>query len=734
MSSLHFAKRRVALLSSAATFAMICPAGAFAQSAAELPAITVTQSRLFDRTAPAPDTTTPRVVRPAPRTQSATAVRAPAPGATPSAGPTDIGLIGASTSVITSEQIARSPGATIQDVIAQIPGVQLRSLYGSVNGSGTTVDLRGFGATATSNTLVLLNGRRLNDLDIAGVDFSAIPRDSIERIEVTRGNSGAVLYGDNAVGGVINIVTKTGAGVPSSARAEVGVGSFGQRMAAVSAAINNGPWSSSVFGNSIHSDGYRENNKLNQKSAIGDIRYSTPDLSAFVTVTGDDQRLGLPGGRIVDPSIGVNQLATARRAATTPFDFAAQQGVSLTSGVTKSVFNGIDFIFDGGVRSKQQQGAFFSAFGNQTVDSDLLTWSLTPRLSITTPFLGLPSKILTGIDYNDATYESKRGQDFSVPPIHVYNLAQQSLAGYWQQTVSFLPTTDFSYGGRIQRTSLSARDRVDPLAPGNFGDAQALPLNTSETNHAWHVGVEHRLSNSVALFARAASAFRTPNVDERVSSGPSFDPITSAPIPGTFMLKTQTSQDVEGGMRFKSGPLEAQTSFFAMDLKNEIQFDPVNFYNRNLDPTRRYGSETSASLRANDDLVFRGGVAFVSAKFREGPNAGNDVPLVSRTTANIGVSYNIWQRYLVLDATARYWSSRRMDNDQANMRGLIPANATVDLKLSGQYRNFYWSAGVINLFDVKYFDYAVASTFTPGRFSAYPLPGRNYLVKAGMQF
>ena len=75
-----------------------------------------------------------------------------------------------------------------------------------------------------------------------------------------------------------------------------------------------------------------------------------------------------------------------------------------------------------------------------------------------------------------------------------------------------------------------------------------------------------------------------------------------------------------------------------------------------------------------------------------------------------------------------------MDNDQANTQSVIPANATVDFKLSGQYQRFFWSAGINNLFDVKYYDYAVASTFTPGRFNAYPLPGRNFFVKAGVVF
>jgi iron complex outermembrane receptor protein len=375
-----------------------------------------------------------------------------------------------------------------------------------------------------------------------------------------------------------------------------------------------------------------------------------------------------------------------------------------------------------------------SPFAASAVDSDLLTWSITPRLSITAPAFGLPSKILTGIDYYDANYDSLRSQMLGGAPIHTYNLQQKSLAGYWQQTIGILPTTDFSYGGRLQRTWLGARDRVDPTAPNYFGDLAATPLDTAETNHALHVGLEHRLTGDLAVFGRAASAFRMPNVDERVASGPAFDPMTFAPLAGNFALKTQTSRDLEAGLRLRAGQLEAQSSVYTMDLTNELQFDPVNFYNRNLAPTRRYGSETSASLRVADDLVFRGGAAYTRAVFREGAYAGNDVPLVSRFTANAGVSYDIWQKYVVLDATARYWSSRRMDNDQANAQRVIPGNATVDLKLSGRYQQFYWSIAANNLFDVKYYDYAVASTFTPGRFAAYPLPGRNFMVKAGVTF
>ncbi|HEU0082457.1 MAG TPA: TonB-dependent receptor plug domain-containing protein, partial [Bradyrhizobium sp.] len=89
---------------------------------------------------------------------------APTPAATPAAPTVPNILAGASTTVITAEEITRSPATTVQEIIAQVPGVQLTSLFGAVNGAQTTVDLRGFGATAVSNTLILINGRRLNDI------------------------------------------------------------------------------------------------------------------------------------------------------------------------------------------------------------------------------------------------------------------------------------------------------------------------------------------------------------------------------------------------------------------------------------------------------------------------------------------------------------------------------------------------------------------------------------------
>jgi iron complex outermembrane receptor protein len=632
------------------------------------------------------------------------------------------GITGASTSVITAEDIQRSPGSSLQDLLSRQPGIQTWSTFGGVNGAGTTVDMRGFGASAASNTLVLINGRRLTDIDLSGVDFSAIPRDSIERIEITRGNSGAVLYGDGAVGGVINIVTKTGVNLPPAAQVSGGYGSFRQREGNLAANASAGPFAASVFANAINSDGYRVNNALQQRNVVGDFRYSADGGTVYANISADDQKLGLPGARRV--TLTSSELATDRTGATTPTAFGNKQGVSATLGYTRMLLDGLELIVDGGVRQKDQQ-TFSSISGFDTSDDrGLVTYSFTPRFIARGNVFGRPSKVTAGLDFYDATLNANRGAKLTDPPVHRFTLMQRSLGVYLQQAVAVTPDTDVSLGARLQQTSLQARDRFDPNAPGGAFDAGAVPLDSVDTQHALHAGAEHRFNETVAVFGRLARSFRTPNVDERIG-------VLSFPV--DFKLRTQTSRDIEGGVRLKFGRLDIQSSVYDMRLNDEIHFNPSVFANINLDPTRRYGSETSATLRVNEKLTLKGGVAYTRAVFREGPFAGNDVPLVSRWSANAAASWNIWDRQLVLDAVVRTIGERRMDNDQRNFQPLIPASTLVDFRLGGEYQNLFWSVAVQNLFDVQYFDYAVASPTTFGTYNAYPQPGRTYLARLGVK-
>lgn len=636
------------------------------------------------------------------------------------------GITGASTSIITADEIARSPSLTIQDILAREAGVQTRSLYGSVNGVGSTVDLRGFGATAQSNTLILINGRRLHDIDMAAVDLSSLPQNAIERIEITRGNSGAVLYGDNAVGGVINIVTKVGANLPSSARVEGLAGSYGYREGRVSGSTSSGAYSASVNGNAVTSDGYRVNNHLNQQSGVGDLRYTTEQGSAFLNLSADTQRLGLPGERRVTASI--NELLTDRRGTSTPYNYGDKQGYSATAGFTRMLTPDIELIVDGGWRRRDQQAAYFPAFSEAYVNTTLDTYSVTPRVRINTLLFGLPSRVIAGVDFYNSDYDSDRSQFSGNPPIHRYRLGQDSVAGYWQQTVTVLPTTDISGGVRVQRTHVTASDAYDATAPGAlFAGPQGLPLDQSENNEAYHVGFEHRFSPVFAVFGRAAQSFRTPNVDERVGMAPFATPTS-------FNLKTQTSHDMEAGLRFSFDNVTLQSSVYQMKLENELIFDPVNFVNYNLDPTRRRGWETIATWQVTDDVRMKGSLTYIDATFREGLNQGKQVPLVSPWTGSIGVSWKIWKKYLTFDGVVRYVGERRMDNDQRNVQPEIPAVTLVDVRLGGEIDQFFWAFSVENLFNEMYYDYAVASAFTLGNYNAYPQPGRTFLVRAGMKW
>jgi iron complex outermembrane receptor protein len=667
------------------------------------------------------------------------------------------GLVtGTASSVVTAEDIARMPSQNLPDILSQQTGIQTQNLLSATNGSRSSVDLRGFGAFAPSNVLILVNGRRYQDFDLQGFDFSSIPVDSIERIEIMRGNSGGVLYGDGAIGGVINIVTKTKPGAPLTGRVEGSYGSFKYREGRASVAGSAGPWSLSVYGNAIGSDGYRVNSDLQQYDVIGNLNYAGPEWGAYVTVTADDQHQGLPGGLNNVTGNYPYTLITPWQS-NTPLDWGDKQGINVTLGISGRPAPGVEWIIDGGIRRKFQQAQFYNYLDPVTflynlqaatpmsyVGTVMTTSSVTPRLDVAHQLFGAPNRLLTGIDIYNTQYNSERPTAPGLTPIHDYDIRQTTAAVYAMNTTTVLPDTDVSVGGRLQRNMIKARDAYSAVDDPNAGfyanNPETPPLDKSEWQYAAHIGVEHRFNAVFAVFARAARAFRLGNADERVGAGGPF--VYTVP---TFDLQTQTSYDAEVGIRVNTGPFRLQSSVYLMRLRNEIHYVPALGVNTNLDPTERRGWETSASYQANESVRLRGGVAYTRATFREGPYAGNDIPLVSRWSGHAGLTWEIVPELLMFDVTSRFFSDRRMDNDQANIQPVIPAQATVDIKLGGRYKNFFWSASVLNLLDKHYFDYAIASggiavgPFFPtglpptlGAYSAYPLAGRTFMVRLGM--
>ena len=148
-------------------------------------------------------------------------VQVPATVVTATGFPSGIDELGSSISVVTAEDIARHQWRTLPQILRGIPGLGLTQVGGP--GGAATIFIRG----ANSNhTKVLIDGVAVNNPSVGGVfDFSHILASDIERVEVLRGPQSG-LYGSDAIGGVINIITKKGAG-PARIEASVEGGSFG---------------------------------------------------------------------------------------------------------------------------------------------------------------------------------------------------------------------------------------------------------------------------------------------------------------------------------------------------------------------------------------------------------------------------------------------------------------------------------------------------------------------------
>ena len=116
--------------------------------------------------------------------------------------PQPVSSVLAPTDVVTREDIDRWQSKSVADVLRRLPGVDISQSGGM--GQLTSVYVRG---TSSSHTLVLMDGVRLNQAGISGsVDVSQIPLSLVQRIEYIRGPRSAV-YGSDAIGGVINIIT-----------------------------------------------------------------------------------------------------------------------------------------------------------------------------------------------------------------------------------------------------------------------------------------------------------------------------------------------------------------------------------------------------------------------------------------------------------------------------------------------------------------------------------------------
>ncbi len=165
--------------------------------------------------------------------------------------PEPISSIGSSISVISGETLATGNPSSMVDALRSAPGLQVTQAGGPAGATG--VMLRG---ANTGQTLVLIDGVRVNDPSgVAGdFNFGLIAPGAVDHVEVLRGPQSA-LYGSDAMGGVINIITKKGGG-PAQFNVRTEAGSYGSVATTGSMSGSSGPWSYTTTLSGQHSNGF----------------------------------------------------------------------------------------------------------------------------------------------------------------------------------------------------------------------------------------------------------------------------------------------------------------------------------------------------------------------------------------------------------------------------------------------------------------------------------------------
>lgn len=638
--------------------------------------------------------------------------------------PSDGRTLPVSISVITAEDIAASSARTMQDLLSTQAGIHLVNTTSASDNA--IVDLRGFGITGASNTLIMIDGVKQNTNDLSAPSLGVVPLDQVERVEIVRG-SGSVQYGGGTTGGVINIITRREfAKEPVTARATATFGSYGLRQYDAAVALNNQKVGVDAYMQSLHSDGYREHSGERREGGGGGITFRHDNGSIRLYGNTTTQKLDLPGPRLINPTTGENQFESDPRGAKNKVDFV--KTTTTTFGLQVEQQLGVGTLYaDASTREKKLNGLSYDGFGdtlrNQKLEENLA--SLRYRL----PINGGHS-VVFGADAQEAKTTSDQNAYYDFVPSK-WQSRQHQYGLFAEGQIRATDSTYVTLGARRQYAS----DKLEVISGSGEESDKGHHLT------AWQLGVRQDLPAGFGLYGKIGRSFRLPNADEALS--------VQSP------LAPQTSTDKELGVTWASDSSSARLSWFRYDLTNEIQYNPLadgmwgpgTGANTNLDPTRRQGIELEGHHKLTSSLTLDANLTWMQAQFRSGTYAGVDlsgktVPLAPKWLANAGVTWRPTDAFL-WNVTAQYVGKSRMDNDQANQFDTqLDAYVLFNTKVAYKFtRNIEGAFGINNILDRKYATYGIrggdASFQMLGpvaNYNLYPAPGRNFYASLTVRY
>ena len=458
----------------------------------------------------------------------------------------------ATITIITEEEIKKSGQFLIEKLLRQVPGLTVTQNGGL--GRLTNINLRGAG---NSSTLVMIDGIQVNSALTGSFDFNNLNVDNIERIEILKGPQ-STLWGADAVGGVIQVITKKGTGAPSHSISFEG-GSFDtfKETARSSGTIKN--YDYSISASRTDSEGITAAAKN-----LGNSEKDDYEASNFSFRLG---RKFLTDGKI--------ELISRYTKSSSEFD-----------EFSRTTFRPSDE-----ARFFSGDSVYFAVPIEKTVTS---WWNIKLNLnfsydkaqsySSTDPFFPSTSTIHNRTWTADFQNKFEFGHGFS------------ALAGFEHQILnatnqeSDLHVSNFQQGIYFQ-TKYNYKDRLILTAGVRYNKNQVFDDRTTYQFE----GLYKFAKTGTTLRASVATGFRAPTGNDL------FFPFFSNPN-----LKPEENENWEIG--FDQALLENRLTFgavyFDSETKNRIQFDLVTFSIGNIGLAKSKGIESYISYQICKELTF----------------------------------------------------------------------------------------------------------------------------------
>ncbi len=631
-----------------------------------------------------------------------------------------LGNTPASVSLIDREAIRRSPAVVADDVLRQVPTFSLFRRTSSLSSHPTAqgVSLRGIGPSGVSRTLVLLDNVPFNDVFGGWVYWTRVPLDGVDRIEVVDGPS-SNLYGNYAMGGVINIVSSRPSARTGEVRAQYGnrntpkVDLFGSeiwgRLAltadasvfdtdgfAVVAEDERGPIDTKAavdFRNVNVKVDYRANSRLSVFGRTGYFREERDNAKFALGFTGDPEQNDTTwkyvngGVRVGLPDSSDLQVRLFADFETFNSNFLAVPDVVARTTARVSL--------DQRVPSK--------GFGG------MAQWSRA---------FGMRNFLTAGLDWRWVDGDSEE---------MVFDFATGSMpitdrnAGGTQRSVGFFVQDIITPTANLNVT-LSARVDAWRNYDGHFLEVSratgptanhepSLP-DRDDTVFSPRAAVLYRFTDQVSAWSAVSWGFRAPTLNE-LYRGFRVGAISTLP---NHQLGPERLVGGEFGVNLvPTSDLTVRATYYHNRVRNPVSNVTVatNTQQRqNLGRTQIRGLQTDVSYRLTPAVTVSGAYLFNDATVREfdaKPEIiGNVLPQVARHRGSLQV---VWaDPELVTFGVGLQFIGRQFDDDE-NLRSVrgesepgLPGYALVDLTASRDVRdNLQVFFGVQNVFDQTYY-------------------------------